>query len=426
MRFRPIQRPPMIAGIICGLAALFYLYEFTLRVSIGVIVHDLMRDLNIHAAVIGTISAFYFYAYAPMQIPAGLLLDRYGPRLLLSVMLVVCALGAVLFSMTHGIWLASAGRFLMGFGSAFAFVGVLLLISRWYPPHYFAVLAGVTQLMGSMGAVSGEIPIAAAVEKSGWRPTMLALGLFGFALAVVLWLVVRDHPKGTRRRHEAMIAKLSTWKCLKKVVKKSQTWWVGLYAFTCWTPITVFASLWGVTALKSWYPISTTVASTLVSMVWFGIATGSPFIGWFSDRIGRRCVLLVLNSLVGIIATLLLLYVNLPMWALHIVLFLFGFAASGQSLTFGLVKENNQQTIVGTAMGFNNMAVIIGAAIFQPLVGYFLILGWDGQTVNHVPIYSGNDFRDAFLVLPCCYTLGLLVSLWKLRETYCKPQYKLH
>ncbi len=124
------KQTKILPFIVCGLAAFFYLYEFILQVSPGVMTTALMRDFQVDAAVLGTTSAFYFYAYAPMQIPAGLLFDRYGPRLLITLALLICALGAFFFGMTTNLAFASAGRFFMGVGSAFSFIGILILISR--------------------------------------------------------------------------------------------------------------------------------------------------------------------------------------------------------------------------------------------------------------------------------------------------------
>ncbi|GJM07159.1 MAG: MFS transporter [marine bacterium B5-7] len=423
MRTRNRRRPSALALFVCGLAALFYLYEFTLRVSIGVMLHQLMHDLAIEGAAIGFISSLYFYAYAPMQIPAGLLLDRYGPRLLLSVMIIVCASGALLFSFTDGILLASIARLMMGFGSAFAFVGVLLLIARWCPPHYFALIAGLTQLMGSVGAIAGEVPVHYAVYAVGWRHTMVYLAIFGFILAFILWASVRDHPRGMRDHHEGMLGKLSTWKCLKKVFKRPQTWWVSIHAFCCWTPVSIFASLWGASALQSLYFFSPALASSAIAMVWIGIACGSPFIGWLSDRIGKRKRLLVLACTIGMISTASILFLPLLTPMVFIALFFFGVGASGQSLTFAVVKENNPPAIVGTAMGFNNMAVVIGATIFQPLVG-FMLRASGGIHVNGATHYAASAYREALVVMPIIYLIGIIISVWKVKETHCKPQYR--
>ena len=416
-RFMPV--------IVCTLAAMFYLYEFILQVSPGVMTHELMRDLHLNAAGLGAVAAFYFYAYTPMQIPAGMLYDRYGPRLLITIALMICASGAFFFGLTTNVALASAGRFFMGIGSAFSFIGSLLLVSRWFPPQYFAVLAGVVQLMSSVGALTGEAPLAIAVSQFGWRHTIMCIGLAGFALAIVVWLVVKDWPPGTRPAPLPHTADKGEMKRLRQVLKKSQTWAVGLYSFTSWAPITVFGSLWGVPFLIASYGFSAERASLAISMIWIGIGLGSPFIGWWSDKIGRRCLPLTIASLLGIISVATVLYIpGLPSPLLFTLLFIFGLAASGQSLSFALVKDMNVTGVVGTAIGFNNMAVVAGGAIFQPLVGILLHMHWDGQLSNGVPVYSVTDYRSAMMVLPFCYLLGMFVSSRLIRETFCRTEFQ--
>src|SRR6185312_6891955 len=186
----------VLATIICSLAAMFYLYEFILQVSPAVMTKELMHDLSLNAAGLGAMAAFYYYAYTFMQLPAGLLSDRFGPRFLLTIATLICVLGAIFFAFTHNVALASTGRFLMGIGSAFSFIGALLLVSRWFPPQYFALLAGIVQLMSSIGAIAGEMPLAAAVNIWGWRETMGWLAVLGVVLAVLIWAIVRDKPDG--------------------------------------------------------------------------------------------------------------------------------------------------------------------------------------------------------------------------------------
>ena len=104
---------------------------------------------------------------------------------------------------------------------------------------------------------------------------------------------------------------------------------------------------------------------------------------------------------------------------MYVLLFFFGVAASGQSLSFGLVKDQSHPNVVGTAIGFNNMAVVAGGALFQPLVGILLDLNWKGEIATDIPIYTAANYRWAFLILPICYFVGAIVSAWFLKETHC-------
>lgn len=417
-----MQKKPAsaLAVIICTLAAMFYLYEFILQVAPSVMTNELMQDLNLTAAGLGAMSAFYYYAYTPMQLPAGLLYDRFGPRLLLTIATLICAIGAFFFSYAHNAIFASVGRFLLGIGSAFSFIGALVLVARWFPPKYFALFAGIVQLMSSLGAVVGEAPLAAAVATWGWRSTINYVAIIGIILAILLWLIVRDHPNGSVVNH-ATDNQEGELKRLVIVCGNTQTWFIGLYTFSVWAPVVIFAALWGVPFLVAVYGLSTTVASAACSMIWLGIGIGSPVMGWWSDHIQRRCSPLTLCALMGLLSVVIVVYSSaLPLPILFILLFLFGWAAAGQSLSFGMVKDINHASRAGTAIGFNNMATVAGGALFQPLVGFLLSWHWSGTMQGTVPVYSPADYRIALLVLPFCYVVAGITSKFFLRETYCQ------
>lgn len=412
-----------LATLICSLAAMFYMYEFILQVSTAVMTNELMHDFSLNAAGLGAMTAFYYYAYTPMQLPAGLLYDRFGPRLLLTLAVLVCAIGAFLFAATTNVWMASAGRFLMGIGSAFSFIGALFLVARWFPPHYFALLAGLVQLMSSLGAIAGQVSLATAIAHWGWRPTLYGLAWIGALLALSMWWIVRDSPEiFTQNPKTAPQKKVNELKRLKEVCLNKQTWLIGLYSFAVWGPITAFAALWGIPFLMVKYGIPPEYATSANAMIWLGVGLGSPLLGWFSDKIHARNFPLSLSAFLGIISVTLVIYApHLSLVSLYVLLFLFGLSTSGQALAFGVVKDNNSKETAGTAIGFNNMAVVAGGAIFQPLIGFLLYYFSNGATQGGKPFYSAFDYQKSFILLPICFILAFIVSQFLLRETHCQP-----
>ncbi|MDF2867724.1 MAG: Major facilitator family transporter [Gammaproteobacteria bacterium] len=399
------------------LAATFYLYEFALQISPSVMTHTLMRDLHVDALGLGLLSSFYYYTYAPMQLPAGILFDRFGLRLLLGLAVLLCAVGALFFSYTQQLFFAEVGRMLMGAGSAFAFIGTLVLITRWFPIQYFAFLVGMTQLMGSIGAIVSEASLAKAIELFGWRQSLLVLGIFGILLAMAIWLIVRDWPSKQRQALHTQVQR-HVWQDLRELLSKAHTWITAAYAFLVWAPITAFAALWGVPFLSKLYEISAAKAGAAVSIIWLGVAFGCPVLGWWSDRSRRRKPVLLICTLLGITSLLLIIYVPMPLPICYLALFFFGIAAAGQSVSFGVVKDNNSSRVAGTAVGFNNMAIVAGGALFQPLIGWLLHNQWQGKLIDNVPYYSLTNFRYALMVLPLCYLLALVIATGLLKESY--------
>lgn len=405
--------------------ALFLCYEMAIQVSPSIMTEQLMRDFSIGSAGLGVMSAFYFYSYTGMQIPAGLLFDRFGPRSLLTCASLICALGALFFGLTSTAFWAAIGRFLMGIGSAFAFIGVLVVAARWFEEYYFAFLVGIAQLLAALGAISGEVPLAHAVESIGWRATMFWLVAIGFGLSFLCFFLLRDWPGHASRK--IMPKERSFWRHIGQVLERMQTWVIAGYAFTGWGPMSVFASLWGVPFLMVRYDISAFYAASATIMMWIGIGIASPFIGWFSNLIGRRKPILWIGSLTGLVASLALLYIpSLPFWATFPLLFFMGLACAAHILTFALTRDNHPPYVAATAIGFNNMAVVIGGAVLQPLVGGILMSLWDQRiSPNGLPIHTTADYHSALVIVPLLYAVALMIAIFAIRETHCKPTYEV-
>lgn len=408
-----------VAIVMYLLAALFLFYEMAIQVSPSIMTRQLMHDFSITSAGLGVMAAFYFYSYTAMQIPAGLLYDRYGPKTLLTIASIVCALGALFFGLTTTVFWAAIGRFLMGIGSAFAFIGVLVVAARWFEGYYFACLVGVAQLLAALGAISGEVPLAWSVEQIGWRNTMFFLVGVGFILAFLCFFILQDRPK-----HECkniMPKERSFWRHIGLILQNVQTWIFALYAFVGWGPMSVFASLWGVPFLMVRYQIDAFHAALPVTMMWLGIGLTAPFVGWISNLIGLRKPILWIGSLVGLISSVILVYpFDIPYWATFILLFFMGFACAAHILTFALVRDVNKPNVVATAVGVNNMAVVIGGAILQPLVGGILTSLWDGKTLaNGVPVHNLADYHWALSIVPILYLIGFATAIFAVQETHC-------
>ena len=177
-----------------AIVCLFFAYVFVQRVAPGVMVGDLMRDFDAGGAVLGNLSAFYFYSYAGLQVIVGAMMDRIGPRRLVTFAALVCGAGSLLFSMADTLPLAYAGRLLVGIGAAFSFVGALTVIHQSCPPERFSFLSGIVQAGGMAGALLGQAPLGLWVEASGWREPLFAAGLMAGLIGLGAWLVLRERP----------------------------------------------------------------------------------------------------------------------------------------------------------------------------------------------------------------------------------------
>jgi len=401
------------------LAASFYLYDYCVQVSPSIMTQRLMLTYHFDAAGLGEMTAFFFYSYAPMQLFGGLLFDRFGARRVLSIAIMLCAFAVGIFATTTDIHVAQVAWFLIGAGAATSFVGGLVLIAHWFPVRHFAMMAGVLQLMGSLGAIFGQAPLDFAMQRFGWHTTLLGLAVIGGILSIAVALIVRDYPKDQHSSQGGGHIE-SDWQKLKIILGKRQTWLVALYAFAIWGPIVIFAGLWGVPYLTIRLGGDSHLAAWITSCVWLGVGIGSPLLGLLSDVTKHRIFWLRLLAFIGVIVTLYLLFGSMnSISGLFILAFCFGLAGSGQSLSFALVKDNNKHHHVGTASGFNNMMLLMSGALCQPLTGLLLKSHWQGTIINNVPVYSLADYRYALMIVPIGF-IGAFLLTFLLKESHCK------
>lgn len=418
----PTKKSRYLAVLVFILTALFLLYEMALQVAPSVITTELMQEFQVNALGLAILSSCYYYTYTLMQIPAGLLFDRYRSKQLILIALSICIAGIALFAVATTVWQAGFARILIGFGSAFAFVACLVVANEWFAPRHFALLAGIAQLLAALGAMGGQSPLVFATAHLGWRPVMGYLALIGVLIALLIFLVLRN----TKARHEQVAAtpavEESFGKSLRLVLRNPQIWFIGLYALIIWAPMTAVASLWGVPYLETVYGFDNHVAATLCSLLWLGVGIGSPALGWWSDQLGRRNIPLAVSAAVGLLAIWVVLYLHPQnVYLVAVALFLVGAGSSGQALSFAVVKEQSEPQHVATAAGFTNMAVVCSGAIFQPLLGWLINHHAGNVVLQHgIPQYSSADYQFAFMVLPLSYVVAMVVSLLLIRETYCQ------
>ena len=194
-----LSDPPVrLAWTVWGLGAALYLIGFYQRVAPAGMTAELSRAFELSATGLGNLSAFYFYSYVAMQIPTGILADRWGPRRLLSAGALVASLGTVAFALAGGLPWAGAGRLLIGASVAVAFVGMLKLAGHWFAPRQFALATGMALFCGIVGAVFAGVPLRLLVSAFGWRAVMLASAGLTFAVSAAIWVVVRDDPSDRR------------------------------------------------------------------------------------------------------------------------------------------------------------------------------------------------------------------------------------
>ncbi len=383
------------------LAAGFYFYEFILRVSPSVIVPELMESFAITASSVGVLSAFYLYAYAPMQLPVGMIMDQFGVKKVLSIASIVCGLGAILFAIAPKFYVAAAGRLLIGAGSSFAFIAMIYVTTYWFSPQKRAFLIGIANSLAMLGASAGTGPLSMLISSYGWRWTISFFGIFGVLLGIAVYFVFKSDKKDKKIEDETEKKDTHFFESVKIVISQKSSWVNAIVALLFYITTTAFGGLWGLSFVQTVYGVSKEVAGYAMSMVFLGWLVGGPLMGLLSDYIGKRTTAIRL----GIVGTLLSLVFVIYFPFIHIylvygLLFLVGLFSSAELLNFSLAIELNSFKAKATAAAFTNFLISCGDAMVQPFIGYLLDLNWSGELVNGIRAYSAKDYQIALLCLP--------------------------
>jgi MFS family permease len=417
--------PAWMSWLMWGLVAGFYLFGFFQRVAPAVMVDELMREFHIGGAILGNLSATYFYSYTVMQIPSGLLADGIGPRRLSATAAFLAAAGTLMFGLAGNLWMAYAGRLLVGASVGVAFVTCMKLAGHWFPPNRFATVTGVALLLGNFGGVLAGVPLSEAISAFGWRASMVASAAFTFAMAAVIGVVVRDDPR--ERGFESFVhasvvehGSLPPLRALRLVAAQRETWLLLAAGGLSAAPVLVFAGLWGVPYLTQVYGIGRSHAAALTSTMLIAWAIGGPTLGGMSDRLGRRKVpYLAANVVVATLWAVFLFWGGIPRILLYPLFAAIGFASGALIIGFAHSREANHPGAAGAVAGVVNMGPLGFAAVLQPLLGAVLDRHWGGLLVNGVRIYNTSAYSAAFLWLFVSSCLSV-AAVYFTRETYCR------
>nr|WP_238400445.1 MFS transporter [Legionella bononiensis] len=401
---------------------MFYFYECLLQVSPSVMSNELMRDFSVTSHTLGILSGIYFYSYAAMQLPGGVLMDYFGPHRLLTLATVVCALSTIAFGMTDNFFMACIARLMIGFGSAFAAVGTMKLAANWFPAQKFALLTGLMVTIGMLGAIGGEAPLALLIDNFGWRHSMIIMGTIGLLLAILLILIARDTPKNyTPPIHQHPVEEEEhLLPSLFALIKNKQLWLVATYGGLMYMATPVFCGLWGVPFLMNKMLIAKSTAANYISLVFIGWAIASPLWGIFSNRIGLRKPPMYIGCIGALICSSLFIFAPISSsLMMELLLFTFGIFSAGFLPAFSVAKELCNKKYVATGLSFMNMMNMVGIALAQPLIGYILDKMWQGEMSGTVRLYPLAAYHTALAILPFGMIIALLI-LPKIKETYCQ------
>jgi predicted MFS family arabinose efflux permease len=398
----------------------FYLYEYMLRVSPSAITSDLMLAFGVNATHLGVLVSFYYLSYVALQIPCGLIVDVLGARRVITGSALLCVVGSFLFAKSDTLWVAQMGRFLMGAGSACAYLSCGKIASQWFHKNQFPLIMGVSMSMGTLGATFGAKPFAYLSNAIGWRDAMMIAGYIGICVMILAWLIVRVPCEIHQQEgHDRDVSWQSLWRDLCTIAGTWQNWLVGLYGCLMYLSLSAFAELWGVPYIIQKYGLPNDQASvaSVVFFVCFGV--GSAISSYVARLLRSYKLVMMWGALLSLMALAMEFYG--PSVSFHKALVLFavaGVASGFQILYFTIARDNSPPQAHSTSIGFMNFCVMVSGLLFPTLLGWILDSVWDGQmTVEGVPQYTVNHYTSAFYVVCLALFLSAVLMCW-VKETY--------
>jgi MFS family permease len=392
------------ALLIWGAGVLVYMIAVFHRTSLGVAGVEAGRRFGIGASVLATFSVAQLAVYAGMQIPVGILLDRFGSRRLLLTGSGLMAAGQLAFALVPDVRLAIGARMLIGVGDAMIFVSVLRLVAIWFPPRRNPIFVQLTGVIGQLGSVASAVPLVVLLRETGWTPSYLCAAALGVAAVGLVLVAVRERPAamgvpdGTRRGsvRDAWTepgTRLGLW-----------THFVTQFS-SC-----VFGLLWGYPFLVQGEGLTPGTAALLLSLLNVTVLVGGPLIGQMCGRLPHRRPTLVLGIVAGsaLLWTAVLLWPGpAPRWLLVALVVVLAIGGPGSMVGFDFARSHNPTARLGSASGIVNVGGFAASIVL--ILGIGIVL--DVLTPAGAGAPPLSAYRWAFTLQYPLWTVGVLQVL---------------
>ena len=376
------------------------------RVSNAVIAPELMRSLSISSEAMGVITGAFFFAFGIMQIPTGMLLDRFGPRRTMSGLFVIAAAGSAVFAMAEGVYGLTLGRVLIGVGCAAGLMGMLVTISRWYPPERFASLSGMVYVVGGAGVLFATTPLAAAADTIGWRGAFWAMAVITLVFAAMMFAMIRDAPPGqdvesARETFGEMLGGV------RAVSANRQLWHVCAIQFVNYGTILAIVGLWAGPYLNDIHGMQGVMRGNVLFVINLAMLAGVLGYGVLERKLGSRKRAIAGGSVASAAILLILAFwPGIGPWPAAGLLVAFTLTSAHIMLNHAHARAVLPDHLVGRGLTLQNVAVFFGVATMQSVTG--LIIGSFTEVGEAAPDIA---YRSVFGFLALMIVISLLLYL---------------
>lgn len=379
-----------------------YLIISSQRTAPGLITDQIMRDFSVTASTIGVLSSIQFFVYTGLQIPMGILADRFGPNFFLIIGAILTGIGTIIYSLgTHEFVLLLA-RILTGIGDATIWVNLVLILGQWFTAKEFTRLIGVTAMTGSIGFLFATVPFSLMIDLLGWRVAFFSTGVILCVCGFLLYFILVKRPKQslflqkeTKQGH--------TFVLLRRIFLNRQAWALFFCHFGIVGTYVGFIGSWAVPFGMNMYGMTRSAASQLILIGLVGALIGAPLSSWISSRLEMiKQPYLVVHSILFLSWTTFLLFSgNPPLLLLILLFFAIGLSYGANALTFASVRQSFPIMEVGLASGFANTGGFLSAVLLPSIFGLVL------DHFQAVPGNTGNGYYYGFFIPVIFSLIGL-------------------
>lgn len=382
------SKPRAFAWVVWMIVSIFYAYQYILRVMPNIMLEDIMQQFHINTAAFGQFSGIYYIGYSLMHLPIGIMLDRYGPRIVLtsSILLTIVGLLPLLYAES---WIyPTLGRLMIGMGSSAAILGVFKIIRMTFTETRFARMLGFSVMIGLIGAIYGGGPVNYMRELLGYKAVIWSFIWTGVTLACITFFVV---PKGT----SAPTRRVS--QDIREVLGNRQVILSCLFAGMMVGPLEGFADVWGTHFLKQVYGYEATLAASLPSMIFIGMCFGAPVLSFIAERVGTFATIIGAGFTMCL-SFLLMLSCSLPSVVLSVFFVVVGISCAYQILAIYQASTYVSEQVAGLTTAVANMIIMIFGYIFHTIIGS--VINHFGGANDSCALVYGN------LVIPIALFIG--------------------
>lgn len=415
MGFEKIKRgwtPHNLGYLLYFFATIFFLYQYSVRTAVpSVFNEDFRQYFSIDATKMGGLVSLFYLSYTLMQIPVGLIIDRFSTKKILGYAFFIMSIGEICFVLTDVYIVAAISQIILGIGASFAFILVLKVCDDSFTREKVALMSSLSFSIGSIGPTIMNPALAYFSTMFSWKFIVIFIGMFGVILSTFSILIFREKKDDSKKT--PIQDDICIWSEIKKIALDKQYLFLGIFSMLSLSALSTFCDTWGLTFLRNALGYSKESASMLLSVSYVGIILGEPLSAWMSRRWYSFKKVMIYNTVLSLPLYIFILTVKMNQIELGIVLFFLGLLGSCQFLTFPFAMCCAPKKIGGTLNGFLNMVTMLGVTAMAYLIGLALDLSHGVMR----SAYTVQDYHNSFILLPISVVISI-VALFFIRDIY--------